>query len=275
MEYYVYGHFTDDGSLYYVGKGKGDRYLDAKRNAAHTRISQRRGFNPKILFDKLYENEALVLEETLIWYAEEYGSILTNQHLGNTEEPKLDNEDSLKLVDYVISRKDYFEEWQDKPTTKAETINIEKIYERDYLNQQYEKTLYKLYENHSDIQLMVLAAALANYFAYYNVNGGYISLSKLSEILPYSKDEIEREIIRFFPETDLVIKDVGIYDRYQLINKITYQNEQFSIFFDYLYDYTLVDFTNSLIQFVGSFEIEKYDDYLSDRIAKNQFYINF
>ncbi|WP_158080223.1 GIY-YIG nuclease family protein [Vagococcus martis] len=32
--YYVYGHYTDDGTLFYIGKGSGGRLNNNNRNSA-------------------------------------------------------------------------------------------------------------------------------------------------------------------------------------------------------------------------------------------------
>lgn len=43
--YYSYVDFTNDGEVFYVGKGNNVRCLDQNRNWLHTIISEKEGFN--------------------------------------------------------------------------------------------------------------------------------------------------------------------------------------------------------------------------------------
>lgn len=54
-DYYVYGHYTDNGDLFYVGKGIGDRVNQYSRNSVHDRVASMLGFNPRIILDGMTE----------------------------------------------------------------------------------------------------------------------------------------------------------------------------------------------------------------------------
>lgn len=69
MEYYVYRHRRlKDDSIFYIGKGKGERFQSEDgRNQYWNRIVRKdNGFKAEIVKDKLTENEAFELEITLI-----------------------------------------------------------------------------------------------------------------------------------------------------------------------------------------------------------------
>jgi len=69
MEYYVYKHIRlKDGSIFYIGKGKGDRmYSDYRRNIYWKRIVEKDGgFTAILIKENLSDKEALELEKTLI-----------------------------------------------------------------------------------------------------------------------------------------------------------------------------------------------------------------
>jgi hypothetical protein len=86
MEYYVYGHYTLDGRLFYVGKGVGDRaWVKRSRNPHWKNVANKCGLEVKILVDSLTEEEALQKEKELI---EEIGiENLTNMRPGGRPGP--------------------------------------------------------------------------------------------------------------------------------------------------------------------------------------------
>lgn len=76
--FYVYGHFTPAGELFYVGKGTGYRaWARGRHSVWHYYVTKRLGgaFNVSILKDGLDEDTAVDLEEQLI---AEYGDRLVN-----------------------------------------------------------------------------------------------------------------------------------------------------------------------------------------------------
>lgn len=67
--YYVYGHFTEDGKLYYIGKGTGNRAWSTnsqRRNLHWYRVYKKYGLVVKILEDNLTDSEARDREKKII-----------------------------------------------------------------------------------------------------------------------------------------------------------------------------------------------------------------
>lgn len=103
-EYYVYGHYTDDGDLFYIGKGKGNRAFLNGRNSVHDRIAKMFGCNIRILLDNLTEREALFIENELMRNAYERKIILTNADYIELDKTPSDKE-LLDFVEVVLMRK--------------------------------------------------------------------------------------------------------------------------------------------------------------------------
>lgn len=79
-KYYVYIHIRpDNNTTFYVGKGKGYRYIDPRRNNLHEKIVEKlkengMDFYTTVIKDKLTEKEAFELEEKMIdFYMYELG----------------------------------------------------------------------------------------------------------------------------------------------------------------------------------------------------------
>lgn len=66
--FYVYLDFTDDGRVFYVGKGSGRRALEYRRNKKHTRIRKTFGCKRKIVFQSLSEEDVFRKETALVEY---------------------------------------------------------------------------------------------------------------------------------------------------------------------------------------------------------------
>lgn len=80
--FYVYFHYRkDDGKLFYIGKGNGNRaYNTTRRNIYWKRVVEKHGHIVKIVQDNLSESDAYELEEFCII---EYGlNKLTNMNYG-------------------------------------------------------------------------------------------------------------------------------------------------------------------------------------------------
>lgn len=80
--FYVYGHFTNDGRLFYIGKGSASRaWSKAGRSDAWGEIASSNGMNVRILYKNLLEDEAIYLEEILIIETTKLtNNILCNKH---------------------------------------------------------------------------------------------------------------------------------------------------------------------------------------------------
>lgn len=65
---YVYGHYkADTGELFYVGKGTGNRAWNKSGRNRHWKfVVNKHGFNVKILYDNLTDEEAFAKEKELI-----------------------------------------------------------------------------------------------------------------------------------------------------------------------------------------------------------------
>lgn len=66
-DYYVYEHIrNDNNTVFYVGKGHGQRAYNSRRNPHHDRIVDKHGFTVRIVKDNLTEEEAFNYEHELI-----------------------------------------------------------------------------------------------------------------------------------------------------------------------------------------------------------------
>jgi hypothetical protein len=69
MEYYVYKHIRlKDGSIFYIGKGKGGRMysVDARNQYWKRIVDKDGGFTAKLVQDNLTDEDALLLEKKII-----------------------------------------------------------------------------------------------------------------------------------------------------------------------------------------------------------------
>ncbi|MGY3767078.1 hypothetical protein ACWOAH_11175 [Vagococcus vulneris] len=244
-DYYVYGHYTDDGTLFYIGKGRGDRHLQIGRNSAHDRIATRKGCNSKILFRDLSEKEALLIEDTMVWNAEEIGFILTNQMLGNNDEPLLSDQEVMTILAYTFYRKD-----ANMNNNKSETLqhrgDVFLDLSSEVINREYEKNIYRILEESTQIQLDVLCVILTILISYSNSLCVEVSISKLSKLLDVSKNDIQKNLISFYPNLDLECKEIGDYKRFPVIKEIICDNETFSISFYEHYANLMVPLYNGI-----------------------------
>lgn len=64
--HYVYCDFTDEGEVFYVGKGNSDRIVNKTRNWKHRIVSEEEGFNRAVVFESPTEQECFDKEIELI-----------------------------------------------------------------------------------------------------------------------------------------------------------------------------------------------------------------
>ena len=102
-DYYVYGHYTDNGDLFYVGKGTGDRVNQYSRNSVHDRVASMLGFNPRIILGGMNEREALFLENEVMRNAYERGIVLTNVQFYNLNDVPIEQE-LFSFVESIVHR---------------------------------------------------------------------------------------------------------------------------------------------------------------------------
>lgn len=126
--YYVYEWFIKESDeVFYVGKGKGNRFKNRERNLIFNQIADNFDCDSRIIKDKLTEHEALLYEEDLMQKRSKEGHVLTNiQVIGGTsifgELPNLEYMISPKIDSNLVEEK-YFD-IQDHSFDK---IDIEKL----------------------------------------------------------------------------------------------------------------------------------------------------
>lgn len=82
-KYYVYAHATNDGEIFYIGKGSGRRcHQTGNRSVYWKRIRKKYGFNPIILSDFLDEEQAFAEEIKFISIYKKAGKCRANFTLG-------------------------------------------------------------------------------------------------------------------------------------------------------------------------------------------------
>lgn len=78
-DYYVYIHRKLDGSIFYVGKGRGKRATNlSRRSAWHKSVVAKHGISIEFLYTELLDEEAKWLEIATIAHLRELGEPLTN-----------------------------------------------------------------------------------------------------------------------------------------------------------------------------------------------------
>ena len=108
--YYIYAwYYVDTGEIFYIGKGKGNRYLEksASRNKYFKNIVNSSNVKVKLLHTDLTNDESLKLEKELIKFYWDRGECKANFHegglggyTGNYNNP----ERSKKLSDFAKTR---------------------------------------------------------------------------------------------------------------------------------------------------------------------------
>ena len=77
--YYVYEWFIKEtGQIFYVGKGKGNRYKNKNRNELFNKIMDKYECEVRFIKEGLTEYEALTLEEELMEQRDKEGEVLSN-----------------------------------------------------------------------------------------------------------------------------------------------------------------------------------------------------
>lgn len=111
--YYVYvWYIVDTNEVFYVGKGKGDRYKNIyNRNKFFKNIYDTHICEPAIIYDNLSENEAFIKEIDMIkYYRENYPNYrLTNQTDGGEGSSGWKASEEFKLKQSITHKK----QWED------------------------------------------------------------------------------------------------------------------------------------------------------------------
>lgn len=109
--YYVYEWFIKEtNQVFYIGKGKGNRYKQDKRNPYFLSVKSHHNCDVCFVKENLTEYEALILKEELFSQREKEGQILTNvitpNAIGANERP--DNYEFMKAPIIKVSRVDKY-----------------------------------------------------------------------------------------------------------------------------------------------------------------------
>lgn len=98
-EFYTYVHIRlDTGRVFYVGKGKKDRFKSTnKRNNHWKNIVKKAGFVPKIVFFNLSEQSAFETERSLISIYKSIGYDLANKTIGGEGPSGMKHSEETKL----------------------------------------------------------------------------------------------------------------------------------------------------------------------------------
>lgn len=126
--YYVYEWFIKEtNQIFYIGKGKGNRYKQDKSNPYFLSIKSHYDCDVRIVKKNLTEYEALILEEELFSLREKEGHILTNvivpNAIGANERP--DNYEFMKAPVIKVSRVDRY--YFGKEDATYDEINIKNL----------------------------------------------------------------------------------------------------------------------------------------------------
>lgn len=266
--YYVYGHYTNDGTLFYIGKGSGDRINSVNRNSAHDRIASKKGCVSKVLIEGLLETEALALEKDFIWYAEDIGFILTNQNLGNYSQPTLTDEEALSFISFIHNRNKFNDDYLEYNNKESIKIDLD----AEIINREYEKTIYNILENYTQLQIDLLSIIFVNYITYSLSNTIKFSTKELSEFLNVEEELLKRELIVFYPNLDLEVKTAKKYSRYPVVKNINLHDDCYEFILFHYYQDLFIKLYNEIYKYSS----EELDDYLASivHIYNEQIEIN-
>lgn len=106
--FYTYAHFRQDGRVFYIGKGSGDRHLHPRRNSRWKNIvAKEGGFRSEILAHWISETEAFEHEKFLIKCFKDLGFELCNLTDGGEGTAGLvfSDEERLKRSRALIGKK--------------------------------------------------------------------------------------------------------------------------------------------------------------------------
>lgn len=212
-DYYVYGHYTDNGDLFYVGKGIGDRVNQYSRNSVHDRVASMLGFNPKIILGGMTEREALFLENEVMRNAYERGIVLTNAQFYNLNDVPTE-QDLFSFVESIIHRNMVSNQVEKKISINpifGESLDLYDDYEElshDLLLKsnarpyQMKHNIKSLNEKQASIILLFI-----NYAYEINERSVKISFDLIKELIDIDVQENYEEITEYFDPQMLMVQN--------------------------------------------------------------------
>lgn len=219
--YYVYGHYTDNGDLFYVGKGKGNRVNEPFRNGTHDRVADMLGLNPRVLIDGLSEKEALFLENEFMRNAYERNIILTNISYFDLENKPSDQE-LIDFISNIVIRNTVAE--NNTKTIEVLPESLDNLYSKRFgtesLIELSKVRPYQFTDNTeflNEIQALVIIA-LFSYALELNSSDIKIDFESLNSILGFDLNEHYDELTNYFEPQVLTFKTDNYFIHKNIIN---------------------------------------------------------
>ncbi len=202
--FYIYGHFTNNGRIYYIGKGRGKRLFRLKRsnNREHNHQRKHYGCIPLILIENLTEDQAFEVEINLISKLKKQGIVLVNQTNGgegvsgykHTDISKQQLSESLKK--YYINNKP----WNYNKSLSEEHINkLKETHKGVALGETHRINLIKAikfrYDNDKDLRNSHAISKGTKAFVCDQTQEEFINISEASRILKVSRGTIKNILL--------------------------------------------------------------------------------
>lgn len=258
-KYYVYGHYTDDGELFYIGKGTGDRAYMNGRNSVHDRIAKMYGCNVKILLDCMNEEEALFIENEFMRNAYERKIMLTNADYVDLDEKPTDKE-LFDFVNSIIIRKTFLlnanfsiVELEGQDNFNRRNDMFKNLAKNNYLVALAELRPYELEDNVNalTVEQAKIIYALGNISILYNCVDIKIPFDKIYDItkIDLSDNQEYQNSIKEFDKQSLYCKKKNFYVEEPVIRSYYISSEstdQKFVWIDFLSGVNTIDSISTL-----------------------------
>ncbi|OPF86127.1 hypothetical protein BW731_12165 [Vagococcus martis] len=176
------------------------------------------------------------------------------------------DEDSLNFINFICARNNFNR--NDITHYDKEIIKIN--LDDEIINREYEKTIYKIIENYTQLQIDLLSIILVNTIAYSFSNKISFSIKELSKILSIEENVLEKKLISFYPNLDLEVKTIKRYSRYPIFKSISLRDDYYEVvLFNYYQDLLITAYNK-----IHPYASEKVAIYLSDIVHLYNAHIN-